>query len=103
MLLLQEIICYSIATVLYLQPSIQYSIKWVCIIATKSAEGPEAQWRAGFRKRIHNALDFLGGPNAFGKTQSRHFNAFNQTYLNDQSFRQEVGKLSPLEMEVFCI
>ncbi|KAH8768397.1 hypothetical protein F5883DRAFT_554501 [Diaporthe sp. PMI_573] len=71
--------------------------------ASNSAEAPEAQWRDGFRKRIHNALEFLRGQKAFGKTQSRHFNAFNQTYLNDQKFRREVEKLSPFEMEVFCI
>ena len=72
-------------------------------LALNSAEGPEAQWRAGFRSRIRKALDFLRGQNAFGKTQCRHFNAFNQTYVNNPSFRREVGKLSPFEMEVLCI
>ncbi|KAI7783468.1 hypothetical protein LA080_011815 [Diaporthe eres] len=73
--------------------------------ASNSAEGLAAkwEWRAGFRKRIYNALEFLGGQDGFGKTQSRHFNAFNQTYSTNQRFRYEVGKLSPFEMEVLCI
>lgn len=71
--------------------------------ASNSAEEPEGQWRPGFRKRILNALEFLRGQNGFGRTQSRHFNAFNQIYLTNHRFRHEVGKLSPFEMEVFCI
>lgn len=70
---------------------------------SNSTEGLKDQWRAGFRKRIQNSLDFFRGQNAFEKTQARHFNAFNQTYSNNQTFRQEVQKLSPFELEVFCI
>lgn len=70
---------------------------------SNTIQGLKDQWRDGFRKRIQNSLEFLRGQCAFGKTQSRHFNAFNQTYSNNQRFRQEVEKLSPLELEIFCI
>ncbi|KUI68376.1 hypothetical protein VM1G_11577 [Cytospora mali] len=66
-------------------------------------EDPRLEWRAGFRRRLKRALEFMQGTEKIGLTQSRHFRSFARLVADNGAYRQEVQKLSPFELELLCI
>lgn len=66
-------------------------------------DSERTQWRAGFRKRIKAALEYLQGETSMSRRHERHFQGFAKVLSENVAFEKEVRKLSPFEFEVLCI